>query len=62
MSSILIGMIGTMYLEVTQLNLGSIHSIQSRNFNSLSHVNTKEIPIGYNMQVQHQSGAPLQLL
>ena len=37
-------MIGTMYLEVTQLNLGSIHSIQSRNFNSLSHVNTKEIP------------------
>ena len=38
-------MIGTMYLEVTQLNLGcSINSIQSRNFNSLSHVNTKEIP------------------
>ena len=62
MSSILIRMIGTMYLEVTQLNLGSsIHSIQSRNFNSLSHVNTKEIP-----RLQYagptSKGAPLQLL
>ena len=61
MSSILIRMIVTMYLEVTQLNPGSIHSIQSRNFNSLSHVNTKEIP-----RLQYagptSKGAPLQLL